>query len=391
MPTLKRSKQMAEKKTRVLLDTYHLLTAFTGMRTYTAQLCEGIENYTLLKATYLIKPNWRSTDSSTYFKSNYNFFKKFLSHSGFFIWKQIILPLIIVTRRIDVVLCTDFVLPYFKFGARGIVVIHDTLYWEYKVNYNPRWRNYYTGMVYAGLDKSSIIVATSHYTAKKIKQFISDKHPVEVVYQSPQQLTNSKSRHEVLTNLKLSPQNYFLHVGTFDKRKNISTLVKAFVLLTKQYPQKQFKLVLAGAKGVEKTHDDYENIVTLIHKYELEDSVVLPGFVKNDELSTLYANAHAYIFPSLEEGFGIPLLEAMHFEIPLIISNKGSLQEIAGNAALVFDAENETVLANKMIEVTDPTIRSSLINKGKQRLASFSQLAFVQGIDSVIHKYAVAT
>lgn len=383
---------MPKNKINVLIDTFHLLTSFTGMKTYTIQLCEGLEKYPHPNINYVIVPDWRLTSRIKFFKNKHNIIKKVVNHLSFFLWKQLFLPIYIIFKRVDVIICTDYVLPYYKFGARSMVVIHDTLYWEYKENYNPNWRKYYTGMAEAGLDKETIVLATSEYTASKIKSVISDKHPTEVVYQSPNQLANYNKEstvEEIISKYELKNQKYFLHVGTFDKRKNLSTLLRAFKIMIGNNSNPSYKLVLVGAKGVEKSHDDFENIISLVDTLEIKDNVILTGFVKNEELSALYSNAYAYVFPSIEEGFGIPVLEAMSFNIPVIISNRGSLNEIAGDAAIVYDAENPEDLALKMQEITDPALRTELINKGKQRVAIFSQEVFVDNINAVIQKYVI--
>ena len=378
---------MHQKKTKVLIDTFHLLNAFSGIRTYTTQLCKGIEKATDLNAEYIILPDWKKLDGSSFLKGRLGLIKKIINHISYLLWKQAIIPLIIWYRKIDVVLCTDFVLPILSGRAKGLVVIHDTLYWEFTSNYNPLWRKYFLWSVDRGLKKNSIIIATSHYTKERIKKIISDKHTVEVVYQSPNVLNIENSNLNVIDKYNLDNIQYFIHVGTFDKRKNLLLLINAFNHFINENKKDNFKLVLVGGRAVGAHHDDYQNIQNLISSLQLNDKIAITGFVGTIELATLYSNAFAYIFPSLEEGFGIPILEAMSVNIPVIISNRGSLKEIAGNSALIFDAEDALDLANKMVEIINPDLRLELIKKGKERLKLFSRDKFVSAIDTIIHNY----
>lgn len=380
---------MANKK-RVLIDTFHLYNALTGIRTYTTQLCEGIESMKEeLSAEYIIYPDWRKLDQSTFLKGKLNPLKKIVNHLSMFLWKQVALPYIIWTKKIDVVFAPDFVVPAIQIRAIRMPVIHDTFFWDFESNYPSLWRKYYTGMIQMGLKKNTIIIATSKYTAQNIRRAITNKHSIEVVYQSPKLLARNRLKKAALKKYNLDEVPYYLHVGLFDRRKNIQLLVKAFAQLTKVSENYEaYKLVLVGEKGLGKNHDDFDDVKRLIKELKIGDKVVLTGFVSNEELETLYSNAFAYVFPSLDEGFGIPVLEAMNFQIPLIVSDKGSLQEIAGPGALVFKATSVDDLVLKMLEVQQDEIRERLKQEGSLRVKQFTKASFVRQVDQVVMKYA---
>jgi glycosyltransferase involved in cell wall biosynthesis len=145
--------------------------------------------------------------------------------------------------------------------------------------------------------------------------------------------------------------------------------------------------VLVGERGLAKNHDDYSNVVDLIKKLNIQEQVILTGFISNEILATLYTSAFGYIFASTQEGFGIPVLEAMSFGIPVIVSDQRALKEIAGDAALVFEQKNADDLHSKMKELTNSSIRENLINKGKVRVSFFSQKKFAQQVDLTIKKH----
>lgn len=370
-----------------MIDTIHLLSAFTGIRTYTTQLCSGLELTADLNADYFFATNWRKTDALGLFKGRLNFVQKILNHSSYLLWKQVVLPVIAWYKKIDIIICPDYVSPRFIFRGKSFVVIHDTLYWEFKENYNPLWRKYFINLVQMGIRRDTLILATSNYTKERIIEVLAANIPTEVVYQSPKLLDLVNADFNLIKRYGLSEKEYFLHVGTFDKRKNLIVLVKAFRHFKNLNPGIPFKLCLVGDRGVSNKHDDYDSIVNLISDLNLNNEVVITGFVTNEALACLYASAFAYIFPSLEEGFGIPILEAMKFQVPVIISDRGSLQEVAGDAALVFNAESPEELAEKMSLLENRELREDFINKGSKRVENFSQEAFVRRIDLLVKKY----
>lgn len=369
-----------KRKPRILIDCFHLFQASTGIRTYSTQLLLGLEELKQDEVDYLVYPNWRWVNSTYFLRGKVNTLKKILNHTLYFLWKQFCLPILVLTKQIDVVVVLDYLLPYFKFGAKGIAVVHDTFYWELKGNYNPLWRSYFLKSVQKGLDNNSEIVATTHYIAEKVKKMVSNKHKVSVVYQAPKDLQETGGER-----LKISgKQQYFLHIGIFEKRKNLELLIRAFERVSKNNYYSNYKLVLAGGRGIGIFHDDFQRINRLIKELGLESKVVLPGFVPDYQLKSLYENAFAYIFPSKEEGFGIPVIEAMKSKIPVIISNQPALLEVADAAALIFDIDSFESLSNEMMKLTSQELRNELIEKGRKRAKLFTKESFANQFNHVV-------
>lgn len=374
-----------KRKPRVLIDSFHLFQALTGIRTYTTQLCEGLEKSGNDELEYLIYPNWKWVNKTSFLRGKVSVPKKILNHLLFFVWKQCCLPLIILFKRVDLVVATDYLLPYFKFGAKSLAVVHDTFYWELKGNYNPVWRWYFLKSVKNGLNRRSGIIVTTEFIREKAKALVTDKYPFTVVYQAPKGLQYPGENSFDLQQLGLPKKaSYFLHVGIFETRKNLRLLVKAFARLRMDEFYKDYYLVLAGGRGVGLFHDDYQGLKRLIRELGLEDRVIMPGFVPNELLGGLYMSAFAYVFPSKEEGFGIPVIEAMKSGIPVIISDQPALMEVAGEAALVFDMNDEETLYKQMLRLKDQRLRQQLISEGKVRAEKFSQKAFVKQFHQAI-------
>ncbi len=156
---------------------------------------------------------------------------------------------------------------------------------------------------------------------------------------------------------------YILFVGTLQPRKNIVRLIHAFSKLPSP-----IQLVIVGKKGWL-----YEEIVSAPKKYGVEKNVIFLEFVTDDELSALYSNAVCFVLPSLYEGFGLPVLEAMKYGCPVITSTVSSLPEAGGDAALYVDPENVADIVEKMkLLLENKNMRDDMIKKGYRHIRKFS-------------------
>lgn len=160
-------------------------------------------------------------------------------------------------------------------------------------------------------------------------------------------------------------KKYILFVGTLQPRKNIVRLIEAF---SKIHHQQQLNLVIVGKKGWM-----YEEILEAPKQYGIENQIKFLEFVPDEDLSLLYKNALCFVLPSLYEGFGLPVLEAMTQGCPVITSNVSSLPEAGGDAALYVDPEDVDDIAAKMQSlVKDEELRKTLIEKGYKQVKKFS-------------------
>lgn len=372
------------KRKKVLIDTFCLLTASTGIRTYTIELCKSMNELADISGLdFKTSLSLERTSRSTFLKGKLSIFKKIFHHVFYFIWKQIWLPLIIIFKRVDVVICPDFVAPMFCTASLKLVVVHDAFFWELPTHYNKYWRTYYLKMVSLGLSRNTKVVTTSQYAKNKLKGHLKAVD-IEVVYQCPKpmvQVSNPPSTK----GLDFKEGEYLLHIGYFDKRKNLQHLVRSFDSFIKEVKDENIKLVLAGGPATSSDLNDYDNVVELVEKLNLQNRVSFLGFVPDAVLSTLYKNALFYVFPSYDEGFGIPVIEAMNSEIPVIVSDKGALTEVGSDAVLIFQNSIQEDLQKKMVLLyQDVNLREVLIEKGKLRAKEFSRVNFFNGFRKLI-------
>ncbi|MEK7605389.1 MAG: glycosyltransferase family 1 protein [Patescibacteria group bacterium] len=177
------------------------------------------------------------------------------------------------------------------------------------------------------------------------------------------------SMEELQTKYKIS-KNYILFVGTLQPRKNITRLIEAFSLLIKKKPHtdSDLQLVIVGKKGWK-----YEEILEAPQKYGVEDRVTFVDFVTDEDLILFYKNALCFAWPSLYEGFGLPILEAMKLGCPVVTSNVSSLPEAGGDAVLYVDPEDVSDITDKLDQVaSDPRLRKTMIEKGHRQVQKFS-------------------
>jgi glycosyltransferase involved in cell wall biosynthesis len=277
----------------------------------------------------------------------------------------------------DLLFVPSHVLPLVR-PVRSVVTVHDLGYHYYpeahtlSQNLYLRWSTRYNA-------RSAVrVLADSEATRRDLIDFYRiEEERVTVVYPGrdealvpigdPGLIASVCARHGVTT-------PYLLYVGTLHPRKNLVRLVQAFASLLRSEdvgPSDScsgLKLVLAGKKGWY-----YEEIFAQVRKLNLVDRVVFTGYVPDADLPSLLSGALAFVFPSLYEGFGLPVLEAMSCGVPVICSDSSSLPEVAGDAALLTDPlDSEAWVEALWRVVADRDLRCTLAGRGFEQVQRFS-------------------
>ena len=172
----------------------------------------------------------------------------------------------------------------------------------------------------------------------------------------------------ILDHLGLVPQRYLVYPANFWKHKNHEMLLTAFGIASHEGLSSDIKLVCTGAPGARQAW-----LMSAARNMNLGDRILFPGYLPNAELAALMADSNGVVFPSLYEGFGLPVIEAMAAGVPVACSNTTSLPEVAAEAAILFDPRVPTQIAQAMISLVDnDALRARLIQAGLQRAAEFS-------------------
>ena len=289
-----------------------------------------------------------------------------------------VLPILTYYHQASIVFSPDILSPVFAKGKK-VSVVHDTCFWDTPEHYQPLWLKYYLYFLEKGLQKNGEIITITHFSKTRLHQLPPFKSiPIQVVYQA-----SGLSESLVVSDLKSTTQAaYFLHVGVLEKRKNLGLLIQAFDKLTKMEGYESHRLVLVGQRGPRETLDDYDQLVKLVTSLGLTDRVDFTGYVSQEQLASYFQHALGYVFPSTNEGFGLPVLEAFSFGLPVIISRQGALMEVAGDAALILEKNEEESLVQSMkLLVDDPDLRKVLGEKGRIRLQEFSAEKFFLSLE----------
>ncbi|MBB6326709.1 glycosyltransferase involved in cell wall biosynthesis [Algoriphagus iocasae] len=368
---------------KVLLDLQYLNVATTGIKTYMMELAKAAKTYPHPDIEWIFTHDPIEQAADHTFKNPSSKFQRLNYHLDYFRWKEFQLPDLVKKHQPDVLICPDFVSPAASLSCRRMTVLHDAFFWQMPQNYPRWWRKYFLNLIRKGLKEKTEIITTTSYSKKALQKHLGEELPIHVVYQSPKSLT-SRMDKGIITRNNLDQSPYFFHLGTFDKRKNLPVLVQAFkTFLEKE--NKDFKLVLAGGPGQSNQMNDFPIVEKLVSDLGLQDRVILPGYVKDEEIIALYQHAFGYVFPSENEGFGIPILEAMGFGIPVIHSDQAALIEVSDGAGLIAKTGDASDLAEKMILLgRDKSLREDLIQKGLFRRDYFSPQKFLQDFQQLI-------
>jgi glycosyltransferase involved in cell wall biosynthesis len=209
------------------------------------------------------------------------------------------------------------------------------------------------------------IIAASQATKDDLVQFynlLSER--ISVIYDGFQDLGAHAGTDPAPESLK----PFFFFAGKVKYRKNVHGIVSAFISFKERTPN-PCRLVVAGDYG----GPYYEKIMTEIREHHLENDVWFVGYATGAEMYSYYTGALACLFPSLNEGFGMPIIEAMSLGTPVITSNISSMTEVAGDAGFLVDPKNAASISEAMERVyTDEKLRSELVTKGKVRATQFS-------------------
>ncbi len=284
------------------------------------------------------------------------------------LWHRLRLPVPVevIIGPLDLFYSPDFVLPPTRSTTRTLLTVHDLSFLRYPEAFVPALCRYLEQVVPRSVARADLVLADSAHTRADLVTLLgTPAHKVRVLYSGvdarfcPQ--SEEGERQRLQTCYGVGEQPYILTVGTIQPRKNYPRLIQAFGRL-----DVEAQLVIAGAPGWL-----YQDTLTEAEKHG--DRVRILGFVNDEDLPALYRNAALFVFPSLYEGFGLPVLEAMACAVPVVCSNASSLPEVAGHAALMVDPLNTDALAQAMaLALTDTDLRREMIARGLTQAAQFT-------------------
>lgn len=364
-------------KKRIGIDARFYGPVGKGLGRYTKEIVDNILRMDS-EHFYVI---FLSPENYDLFSSENKNVKKVLVKSRWYSFaEQVFFPWQIYKEKLDLMHFTHFNVPIFN-PVNFVVTIHDLILTRFSTQRATLLPPLYYKIKYLGykfvisraISKAKKIIAVSEFTKKDLeKKFKVKKDKIEVIYEGVSDLNlyndeNNDSDKKVLKSYNIGDIRYLLYVGNAYPHKNLEGLLDVFKKIKKDFPS--ILLVLVGKEDYFykrlKKHAQSLNLST--------DDVIFADYVPDKELASLYRNALAYVFPSLYEGFGLPPLEAMSYNCPVVSSNQASLPEILGDSALYFDPYSNIDVYEKIKKIIkNKHLRKELAEKGKTQINQYT-------------------
>lgn len=277
-------------------------------------------------------------------------------------YEQTMLRRLLRPIRYDVIHFPDYQLPIFGTVPRAIITVHDLTAFRVPETFPTRMGQVKRYLMARSVRHADHIVVPSHATRDDLVDILHvDPDRVSVIYHGVARKSRDRGP---------APRRrpYFLAVGTVEPRKNLVRLIHAFSLLKHERRDACPDLVIAGKPGWL-----YEPIYAAPAAYDVGDSVEFLNYVDEDLLLRLYSHAAALCYPSLYEGFGLPMFEAMMVETPVVASNRGSLQEIGQGVSWEVDPMDPVSIAGGLVAVLDrPDLSATRVQRGIEKIQEFT-------------------
>lgn len=291
------------------------------------------------------------------------------------IWEQVYLPYYVAKLKLDVLHCTANTAPILA-SCKKVVTLHDIIFLEVnplnKGTLYQKFGNLYRKFLVPEMVKSTdMLITVSYFEQKRIKEhFHYGDDKVKVVYNGVGNHFFKQHTSEEIKGIKLKyklPEKFILFLGNQDPKKNLPNVIRAY----SKYLQGDGNLNLVVLDYPKESLKNFVNSEGL--DVRIIDKTFSPGYVNNKELPLLIQACDIFLYPSLRESFGIPILEAMACNVPVITSNTSSMPEVAGDAAVFVNPESVDEIVAALIRVeNNPELQTELIAKGAKRSAEFS-------------------
>lgn len=272
---------------------------------------------------------------------------------------------------VDLLFCPFTAPTYFEPGIPTVCTIYDLQYKTYPEFFAPEDVAHRAQTFIDASKRATALAAISDYSRQSaIEHGGLDPSRIRTIYlrMARRIAPNTDQSTQVLDRLGLTAHRYLVYPANFWKHKNHEMLLTAFGIAVKKGMTSDIKLVCTGAPGARQ-----EWLMNAAHDMNLNDRIVFPGYLPNPELAALISHCRGVVFPSLYEGFGLPVIEAMTAGVPVACSNTTSLPEVAAEAAILFDPRVPDQIADAMIAlVNDEALRTRLAEAGQKRAEEFA-------------------
>jgi glycosyltransferase involved in cell wall biosynthesis len=362
---------------KIGFDAKRAFSNLSGLGNYSRNLLRALQLYYPENEYILYTPSKISTlFSDAGGKFTIKEPEGFISRSLKSYWRSFSLTGVLKRDRPDIFHGLSHELPYniHKSGIKTVVTIHDLIFLRFPYLYKPADRMIYKRKFSYACEVADLVIAVSRQTANDIKDFFgTDESRIKVIYQACNPVfrkeLNKTERGETIKKYGF-PESYILYVGTIEGRKNLLSLLKAMDARKIRLPL----LVIGGRTGY------YRKVKKYIDRNEKREIYFLET-IANEDLPAIYQGAQVFVYPSLFEGFGIPVIEALYSKTPVITSEHGCFPEAGGPSSLYVDPLNAGELGDaiKMV-IEDRDLRKKMISDGFDYVQKFNDNTMATGI-----------
>ncbi len=339
---------------RIGIDTQTIIAQKTGFGSYVQNLISVLREIDSKNEYVFLNPNKKGD----------------LSTPARIWWDQVAFPFRLLSKKVDIVHKPAFSAPIF-YPFKTVVTAPDLIGKLYPENFSTTSKFYWVQLLPFSLKKANKIVAISKNTKQDIIKLLNiPEEKIKVIY------LGKHSQFKPIENLHFldkvrqkysQGKPFILYVSTLEPRKNHLNLLKVFNIIVKEHKIKH-NLVLTGKRGWY-----YKELFEFVEKNNLQDRVLFVGYIPDSDLPSLYNAADLFVFPSLYEGFGLPILESMSCGLPVISSNASSMPEIVEGAGILLDPKDTKAWADAIYKVlTNKNLQKEMGEKSLQQAKKFT-------------------
>lgn len=346
------------------IDVYSALHYPRGMGVYTINLLKELAKIDK-ETRYILYADVEDKDNILPKQDNFEF--KILPAKGLFNYEQLVLPKQCKQDKIYALHSPAITSPVFlDTSIKRIITLHDVIFLKKEIPLSKNkkqilGRFYYAMTTVLNAWRATLLIAPTEFSKQDIIKELhikSDKIIVDTRGAEHFDISSSTKIEDLKKNYNI-PVKYFFHVGGDAPTKNTDTVLEVFS------QNQEYNIVVAGVKKLETSH--------LYQRFNQYKNITFVPYISQADIVGLYKHSQAFIVPSIYEGFGLPLLEAMKCECPILCSNATCLPEVAGDAAIYFNPKDKNEIKDKIKIIADnEDLRKELIAKGQEHLKAFS-------------------
>lgn len=358
---------------RIFIDARMIIDYLTGIGRYSYNLIDELSRIDRTNQ-YILLVNDSSLASFIRDKSNFKL--EIIKAKPMSILEQFVIPSVLKRKKADLFHAPSFVIPL-KLPCRSVITLHDLTHMVFPKEFRGIVQFYYQFIVKPAIKKAEVVITDSENSKKDIITLLNiPRKKVRVTYLAVDtKMKPVEKSVDILRKIKTKyniNKKFILYHGNKKAHKNVLRLIEAFHKLCVER-RLDYLLVITGKREIKSRETDFSQIEREVKRFGLDNKVIYTGYISEEDLPLLYNASDLFVYPSLYEGFGLPVLEAMACGIPVVTSNTSSLPEIVGDAGMLVNPYDVNAITGAIYKaLTNSELRDQMSKKGLARAKRFS-------------------